>query len=103
MLYLHCNNPLDDPDNSFDDFKFNSSVNFTAYDPITISLDSEIEQQIKIISLSANIITYYNNFCTLTYIYKGYQNIIKQETIKLKIEKETICPIGLDIILENSK
>ena len=92
---------LDDRNNKFDDFIFTSSVNFSRIGDIQIKIDTEIDQNIRILSLSANCLMYiYNNHAGLKYEYKipEYIEKIIQKFMKKLIEGDKICPIDHETI-----
>ena len=71
---------MDDKNNKFDDFIFTSSPNFSRIDYIDIKFDTEIDQNIRILNLSANCLQYIENKVKLKYehnIIKLFQNLSK--------------------------
>ena len=87
---------LDDKNNKFDDFIFTSSPNFSRIDYIDIKFDTEIDQNIRILNLSANCLQYIENKVKLKYEH----NIIKiiPKFIKKLIEEDKICLIDHETI-----
>ncbi len=60
---------LDDTKNNFDDHIYTSSLNFTRIDNVSIQFDTEIEQNIRILNLRANVLIYKGNLAGLRYSY----------------------------------
>lgn len=88
---------LDDSNNKFDDYIFTSSANFSRIDDIKIKFDTEIDQNIRILILSANCLNYIGGNAKLMYAYDIPKNIVKK-FIKKLIEGDKMCPINHDII-----
>lgn len=92
---------LDDSNNKFDDYIFTSSLNFSRINEVHINIDTEIDQNIRILSLSANCLMYNNIITVLRYPYNNIpEYIIKkiEKFIKKQLEGDKLCPIGYDEI-----
>ena len=94
--------PLDDDTNTFDDFEFNSSINLSRIDEVTIKFDSEINQKIKILCLSANCLYYSNGIAKLWLPYNIPMTLMKviEKFIKKVLAGENLCLIEREEILE---
>ena len=86
---------LDDNKNTFDDFKFDSSLNMDRIETVQLKINSDIDQNIRIICLSANILQYSSGVAGLSYTFKIPDEIIKiiEKFIKKKIEGDILCLI----------
>ena len=87
---------FDDSNNKFDDYIFTSSANFSRIDEVYINIDTEIDQNIRILTLNANCLQYSQNFINLMYSYNIPEYIIKKikKFIKKQLEGDKLCPIG---------
>ena len=86
---------LDDSNNKFDDYIFISSPDFSRIE-VHINIDTEIDQNIRILSLSANCLMYNMN-TYLRYPYNNIPEFIKKKIkkfIKKQLEGDKLCPIG---------
>jgi hypothetical protein len=87
---------LDDAKNNFDEHIYTSSINFTRIDNISIQFDTEIEQNIRILNLRANALTYTDNVADLIYKYNVPEKLDAPE----KLDKTDTIIDGDDTIID---